>query len=239
MIQTSNTESLLHAVPASWFKTSAASIKGTRNNENQDNFMMLSERGVFAVCDGMGGHKGGQFASQLIINNIFNTLEVDKIEDINISYLTYLIQYANRVVYQHAFENLELRGMGSTLVLVWIIQDRLEIFHVGDSRAYRLRDNHLTCLTQDHSSTHGKGISRAIGAKNRVVVEHHSWDWQVDDYLLLLSDGISDVIPDIKLTSLLVETTGPMVIKISQLINEAIIAGGDDDKTAMLIQVHP
>ncbi len=231
--------------PASRFKTSVSSVKGARNAENQDSYLTLPKQGIFAVCDGMGGHVGGQIASQLIVRTLHNTLETGSFEglnnpktlqDLTIDHLTYLIGYSNRVVYQHALENLELRGMGSTLVLAWISKDLLHLCHVGDSRAYRLRDYRLTCLTQDHSSSNGKGISRALGVKSTVDVEYHCWDWQPDDCLLLVSDGINDVIQDVRLTNLLVETSGPMVIKISRLMSVATTAGGDDDKTAMLIQ---
>jgi len=63
-------------------------------------------------------------------------------------------------------------------------------------------------LTEDHTSASGKGISRALGVKSTVKIEHHSWDWQAEDQLLLVSDGISNVLEDVHLTNLLVETFG-------------------------------
>lgn len=241
MIPLSETDTSRHVQPASEtrFKASAASVKGARNAENQDSYMTLTEQGVFAVCDGMGGHAGGQVASQLTIRTLLNILEADNSKSLSIDYLTYLIEYTNRVVYQHAYEHLELRGMGTTLVLAWISQAQLQLYHIGDSRAYRLRDYRLSRLTQDHGSTNGKGVSRALGVKNSVEIEHHSWDWRTEDCLLLVSDGISDVVADYQLTNFLVETPGPMVIKLSRLISAANAAGGDDDKTALLIQSHP
>jgi len=65
----------------------------------------------------------------------------------------FCFKFCNRIIYQHAFEQLKLRGMGTTTVLAWITEKQLQLYHVGDSRAYRLRDYRLTCLTQDHTST--------------------------------------------------------------------------------------
>jgi protein phosphatase len=239
MMQLSEIDFFNDDTPEPLFDASAASIRGARNKENQDSYMTLSELGIYAVCDGMGGHAGGQVASKLATDTLHNTLELDNLEALSIEYLTYLIEYTNRMTYQHAYEHFELRGMGSTLVLAWITNDQLQLFHVGDSRAYRLRDFRLTRLTKDHTSNNGKGISRALGTKNTVEVEHHSWDWQTDDRLLLLSDGISDVVNDLQLTNLLVETSDSIKAKIFRIIEAAITAGGDDDKTAMLIQNMP
>ena len=224
------------------FEASAASVKGARNKENQDSYLTLSEQGIYAVCDGMGGHAGGQVASRLATKTLHHALEFESLEALSIDHLTYLIEYTNRIIYQHAFEHLKLRGMGTTIVLAWIAEKQLQLYHVGDSRAYRLRDYRLTCLTQDHTSTNRKGISRALGVKNSVEVEHHSWDWEAQDRLLLLSDGISDAVTDLQLTNLLFETPDSidsMMVKISQLIEKAVTAGGDDDKTALLIQNKP
>ena len=217
-------------------EATATSICGARNAENQDACLLLTEHGVFAICDGMGGHAGGQVASQLIVRSLSDMLHNIATHRISVETLIDLIEFANRAVYQHAEQHLSLRGMGSTLVLAWIANQQVQVFHVGDSRAYRLRDFRLHCLTQDHSGRDGKGVNRALGVKKTVSVEHHAWDWRPKDRLLLVSDGISNALPDFQLTNLLVETRGPMVIKTAQLTAAATAAGGTDDKTAVLIQ---
>lgn len=223
-------------ISLSQVEATAASVRGARNQQNQDAYLMLEQQGVFAVCDGMGGHAGGQVASQLIIRTIRDNLKKNTIDIITVDYLINLIAYANRTVYQHAQQHLQLRGMGTTIVLAWIVDTQLTVCHVGDSRAYRLRAGRLKCLTQDHSSSSGKGLSRALGVKKTVNIEQHDWDWESGDRLLLVSDGISNVLEDIQLAHLLAKTPGPMVIQTVQLIAAASEAGGNDDKTAVLIR---
>ena len=217
-------------------EATAASVRGVRNHENQDACLLLEKQGVFAVCDGMGGHAGGQVASQLIIRIIRDNLKKITVDTITVDYLINLIDYANRAVYQHAQQHLQLRGMGTTLVLAWIVDTQLTVYHVGDSRAYHLRAERLTCLTQDHSPSSGKGLNRALGVKKTVDIEQHGWGWESGDRLLLVSDGISNMLPDNQLTHLLVKTPGPMVIQVAQMIAAATEAGGNDDKTVILVQ---
>jgi protein phosphatase len=223
-------------ISLSQVEATAASVQGARNQQNQDAYLMLEQHGVFAVCDGMGGHAGGQVASQLIIHTIRDNLKNVTIDTITVDYLINLIDYANRAVYQHAQQHLQLRGMGTTLVLAWIVDTQLTVYHVGDSRAYRLRADRLKCLTQDHSPSSGKGVNRALGVKKTVDIEQHVWDWKSGDRLLLVSDGISNMLPDIQLAHLLVKTPGPMVIQTAQLIAAAREVGGDDDKTVVLVR---
>jgi protein phosphatase len=214
----------------------AACEQGQRNAENQDAYLIHNQRGIFAVCDGMGGHAGGQIASQSIIRHLQDTLQTVADHLISVAYLMQRIEYANQSVYTQAKQQLELRGMGSTLVLAWITDNQLHLFHVGDSRAYRLRDYRLRCLTRDHTGKQGRGVSRAVGVKPAVDIEYQCLDWQPQDRLILTSDGISDVVPDFRLTNALVDSSKPMVIQAAQLLGTANAAGGLDDKTVVLIQ---
>ncbi|MEE9412273.1 MAG: protein phosphatase 2C domain-containing protein [Methylococcales bacterium] len=222
--------------PESQVVATAISARGLHTEKNQDAYLILEKQGVFAVCDGMGGRAGGDVASQLLIQTIRDTLKTAPVDTISVGYLIALINYANHTVYLHAKQNLELRGMGTTLVLAWIAGAQLHVYHAGDSRAYRLRENHLKCLTRDHTVNSGKKLSRVLGVRKYIAVEHNHWEWRPTDRLLLVSDGISHVLPDLQLTQLLVETPEPIVTQTAQLITSARKAGGKDDKTAILIE---
>ena len=214
----------------------ATSVRGVHHKKNQDAYLILEKQGVFAVCDGMGGRVGGEVASQLIISTIRGTLKTAPIATITVGYLIALIEYANHTVYLHAKQHRQLRGMGATLVLAWIADTQLHVYHAGDSRAYRLREDHLKCLTQDHTVGSRKKLSRVLGVRPKVAIEHNHWDWESEDRLLLVSDGVSNVLPDLQLTQLLVETPGSMLSQTSQLISAARECGSKDDKTVILIQ---
>ena len=126
--------------------------------EKNEDFCYASENNLklFIVADGMGGYNGGEIASKLATETAKNYIEENiktvsndtgKILDI----IKKAIEYANKVVYEKSQEDSELNGMGTTMEICLIIEDELYIGHIGDSRIYRIRDNIMQKLTEDHS----------------------------------------------------------------------------------------
>lgn len=221
------------------FKVAVSSRRGARNPVNQDAYLALPDAGVFAVADGMGGRPCGELASQLIMD----TLEqwIGQSPQLSATILNDVINKANQRVFQRSRTQMEMRGMGSTLVLCWIdyIASSILCLHVGDSRAYRLRAGHLERLTQDHSAVNGTGqtnvITKALGVSPEIDAEVVSWDWKPKDGLLIVSDGITDPIPDHQIESVLNNRFVDGTTRVQLLLDRAELAGGNDDKTVLFV----
>ena len=140
-------------------KAYAKSDKGKVREMNQDYMYIsnsLDEVQLYILADGMGGYNGGEIASSLAVQTAKNYIEnnfkeIQKDRDSIIQLLGSSIEYANMVVYEKAKENKELQGMGTTLDICLIYNNKVYIGHVGDSRVYRIRKEFIRKLTQDHS----------------------------------------------------------------------------------------
>ena len=140
-------------------KAYAKSDIGKIREKNQDAFYIsdsLSEVQLYILADGMGGYNGGEIASNLAIQSAKNYIEnnfkqIPKDRDSIIQLLGSSMEYANMVVFERAKEDKELEGMGTTLEICLIYNNKAFIGHVGDSRVYRIRKDFMRKLTQDHS----------------------------------------------------------------------------------------
>jgi len=229
------------------------STQGQRSDDNQDAYLTLAQERLFALADGMGGHAGGRLASRLALDTLYQRItEVRQALDSDV--ISDAIRHGHQRIGHHAVSHPELRGMGTTFVLVWLERSRLHCFHVGDSRAYRWRDYRLSQLTADHVSTRpGKGskpaLSRALGGPGAIKIDYQVHDWRSGDSILLCSDGISDALADYRISNILAAGTGAneRIVRqgktgaarqsiARQLIEQATLAGGTDDKTAVWIE---
>lgn len=145
-------------------EVAARSDAGVQRSINEDHYRANKMLGLYVVCDGMGGHAGGELASRLCADTIEAFVRdtrsgvvqqlpypLDERLSREANRLAMAFRVANRVVYETAAQNRALAGMGSTGVAVLVQQGELHIAHVGDSRAYRWRDGKLRRLTRDHS----------------------------------------------------------------------------------------
>lgn len=127
--------------------------------KNQDYFYIsdpLDEVQLYMLADGMGGYNGGEIASSLAVKSAQNYIEnnfkdIEKDKESIIQLLGSAMEYANMVVYEKSKENKDLEGMGTTLEICLIYNNKVFIGHVGDSRIYRIRKEFMRKLTQDHS----------------------------------------------------------------------------------------
>ena len=208
---------------------------------------------VFAVADGMGGHAAGEVASALALEPIAD-LDGRVFGDDQQARkaLEDAVVEANRVVVEAAEHDDTLHGMGTTLTAALFEGRRLHVAHVGDSRAYLLRQDKVTQLTRDHTFVqqliddgtiteaeaathpHRSVVTRAIGTSAQVEIDLETLDLASGDAVLLCSDGLSGVVDDDHIAELLTSDLTPEET-VTELVEAANEAGGPDNITAVLL----
>ena len=233
-------------------RTAHLTHPGRKRRHNEDSY--VHEPPLFAIADGMGGAKAGEVASGLAVEAL--QLRPDVSGD-GESYVVDLIQEANRRVYDRAHEDAEASGMGTTMTVALVDAEhgRVVFGHVGDSRAYRIRDDHLEQLTDDHSlvgelirsgkltreeaDVHPQRsvITRALGTDPNVDVDTFAVETQPGDIFLLCSDGLSGMVSDEEICDIIVHS--PDLEQAAQrLVERANENGGEDNCTVVLLAVE-
>lgn len=208
---------------------------------------------VFAVADGLGGHRAGEVASRIAIEAIAE-LDHDMSGDPAGS-LIEAVRNANREVFERAQHEADLRGMGTTITAVAIDGTRAHFAHVGDSRCYLFRDGAISQVTQDHTlvarmvaegkltqhqaETHPQRsiLTRALGAGADVDVDTLELELYGGDRLLLCSDGLTATIPDEELREYATKRADLASI-CRALVDEANARGGPDNITVVMVGVE-
>jgi len=242
------------ADPRRW-TVAASSVTGRVRPQNEDRcgtFENASGAQLFAVADGMGGHRGGATASQLVLDSLAEAFT--QAPEVTGEWLVEAVQDANRQVYDRASRAPGLRGMGTTLVAVAVDPaGQAWVAHVGDSRAYRLHAAQLVPLTEDHSvvaemlrrglltpeeaKVHPRRneILRSVGVAPSVEVDVCALELNAGDRLLLCSDGLSGVVSDAELEHLLADHAPAETVE--RAIESANDRGGPDNITAVVVEV--
>jgi protein phosphatase len=207
---------------------------------------------LFVVADGMGGAQAGEVASQVAVQQFEQGLSGDGPPE---ERLSHAVQRANHEIYELSHADAARAGMGTTLTAAYLDEDRVAIAHVGDSRAYLLRDGELTRLTEDHSlveELRRKGklteeealehpqrsvITRALGIEPTVEVDTWSYPVRAGDVVLLCSDGLTSMIAEGEVKRALIESPN-VATAADRLIDEANAAGGRDNITVILFRVE-
>lgn len=232
------------------------SDKGRIRPHNEDAHLVEPGHGLFAVADGMGGHAAGEVASRLAIEAVRDMLSTgaDGGGDEGVdALLRRAIQEANRRIAETIRNKPEYYGMGTTLVIGLVEQDRLWIAHVGDSRAYLLRDGSMKLLTSDHSLVNElvrlgilsrekaasdprrNVVTRALGSGASVVPDVSQEVLLPGDVLLLCSDGLNTMVPDPAIESALASGGQDLEATSAALVDAANEAGGEDNVTVVLV----
>lgn len=222
----------------------AATDVGLVRANNEDAY--LTAPPLFAVADGMGGHRAGEVASAAAIR----TLREEAGHDTDS--LVVAVQAANRAVHAEAVANPDLAGMGTTITAMMTSPDSAQIVHVGDSRAYLLRDGRLRRLTKDHTvverlAREGKipadevdrhpqrsVLERALGVSPDVDVDVQLLDLRPGDRLLLSTDGLTSMLDDEEIREILMATPEPEAAA-HALVEAALAAGGKDNVTVIVV----
>ena len=227
---------------------------GRIREDNQDMFVARPDLGLALLADGMGGTRAGGVAAEIAVDAALEHLTgVLKREPLTGAHLGAAIKVANSRVVGMSNAVSAYRGMGTTLVAAAIDGTKGYIAHVGDSRAYRLRDGAFDQVTKDHSlvqewvdagvispeeartAPNRNVITRAIGAKPTVQAEVTEIDVAGDDTFLMCSDGLSGMLADEQIASALAEGAD-LAGAAESLVAAANKAGGTDNITVVLIR---
>ncbi len=245
----------------------AATDVGRKRTHNEDNFLVDQDLRLFVVADGMGGHASGEVASAMAVHTIreivwnerdlFESAADDPTWHMQVCMLLeYAVHIACEQIFRKGIQEPEKKGMGTTVVVLMLINDRGYIAYVGDSRIYLLRGGIVYQLTEDHSLMNelirqGKitaedfddspyaqfkhAMTRAVGPQEAVEVDTLDFDMIPGDAFLLCSDGLYEYIDDGDITRML---TLPEIKDVpGRLIDMANTRGGKDNITALVIQV--
>ena len=207
---------------------------------------------LFIVADGMGGHQAGDFASSYSVKKILESISLSLQKNPHKIFAD-AIRYANRELIEKAKANPELRGMGTTVVLLTIVGEKAYVANVGDSRLYLMEDT-LTQITVDHSLVQEmikigeltkesarlhpdkNIITRAVGAGRDINADFFEFSLTEKSILLMCSDGLSNMVEDEQLAILLKSAKTPEKVG-KKLIDTANRNGGKDNIAVIVINV--
>lgn len=241
---------------------------GLQREHNEDCFAILNEHELYIVADGMGGHRAGDVASRLATDAIVDFFRATAREDVTWPFhfdsrlseeenrLLTGIRIANRQIIERSSRSRDCHGMGTTVVgaLFSSKKQRMYIGHVGDSRAYRVRNGEIAQMTRDHSLVNDyllampelteeqkselpkNVITRALGMQDHVSVDLQSDDAQPGDVYVLCSDGLSGMIDDQEILAV-VSSTRDLEDACRKLVMLANEHGGEDNITAVLVRI--
>ena len=236
------------------YNFSADSNQGKVRQVNEDIFAVREDLGLIILADGMGGRNSGRLAASIAVETVLHQLQTIPIADISPDHLLIAVEEANRRVLAKSREHIRHQGMGTTLIIAVMHDNKVIFCHVGDSRGYILRDGNLKQVTVDHSivqtlvdagkispeeALHAPNrniITRSIGTEKTVLPDISEHSLSDNDILLLCSDGLSDLVMHDHLADILAANTRDLLVATDQLISAANDAGGTDNITAILIQ---
>ena len=231
---------------------------GIRRTMNQD-YYFASDSAVgnlpnlYIVADGMGGHKAGDYASRYTVECVVASA-LKNTTDYPVKILREAIEKANKVLLLESKTNEDKRGMGTTIVAATIIDGKMLVANVGDSRLYIINRT-IRQITRDHSyveemvrrgqmdprdaRTHaGRNmITRAVGTDWTVEPDFFEVDLRENDKILLCSDGLTNMVTDEKIYQIISEWKEPKKV-VKKLIDEANLNGGSDNITAVMIDPY-
>ena len=239
------------------FSCAARTDVGVVRSGNEDSYMMASDRGLFVVADGMGGHAAGEVASEMAARMVAEEFRPARgmTDDELMAQMVGAIRAANAAIFRRTLQEHDKRGMGTTTTALNLLPRRYLIGQVGDSRAYLLRGNVLTQLTKDHSyvqeqvdagrltpeaaRTHpyANVITRCVGSSGDVVPDLYFGTLEAEDLLLLASDGLTGMLDDEDVAEVM-RSGLPLEEMVDKLIADANRRGGLDNITTILVRIE-
>jgi serine/threonine protein phosphatase PrpC len=223
---------------------------GRARERNEDAFLIRQP--LFVVADGMGGHRGGDVASRLAVQALE---ELDPSAEDGAREISERVREANRRIMERSQADRAVRGMGTTLTAFLADGDRAHLAHVGDSRAYLLRDGALQQLSEDHrlvqrmvregklrpeeAETHPQRniLTRVLGVEEPLDVDILTLDLHPGDRLVLCSDGLSSMVDEEEMRSILERERDPQRA-CDELVQSANAHGGDDNITVIVLDIQ-
>ncbi len=244
------------------FEFFSATDTGRSRSNNEDSVAVEPNTGLVILADGMGGYNAGEVASSMATSQIVDGMErwlsqaAASASDGEVRRaMTLCVDAANRAIHDAANTDARQAGMGTTLVMGVFRASRLLLGHVGDSRAYRLRDGTLRQITRDHSllqeqidaglispeqaaSAANKNlVTRAVGVEPEVQLELHGHDLVSGDIYMFCSDGLTDMVSDAEMEKMMrsAESLGSCATALVEAANEA---GGKDNISVILVRAR-
>lgn len=239
---------------------------GRQRQHNEDAFLVADEAKLYLVADGMGGHAAGEIASRIAVDSISEFILHTREDDgtwphaydeqfkRSTNRLMAAVRLANTRVLEAMRKDSRLRGMGTTVVACLADDDTVSVAHVGDSRAYLVRDGRLSRLTNDHSWVFEQVqagmlteeeaekhplrnvITRALGGALSVSPDASEVEAKPGDVYLLCSDGLTGMVPEEEILRVVHENRDDLERACQQLIDRANERGGLDNVTAILVK---
>lgn len=253
------------------FFAAGLSDVGLQREHNEDSYSILSRHRLFIVADGMGGHRAGDVASRMATAEMGAFFDATSTDDdagdwptdddsrltTGQSRLVSAVKVANRRIFQTSVQNRSVQGMGTTVVGALFEREerKIQIAHVGDSRAYRVRSGAITQLTRDHSLLNdyllvmpnltdaqkqrlpSNVITRALGMHDAVAVDLYGEGVEPGDVYVLCSDGLSGMVSDDRILDIVHRAGDDVEAAAKGLITEANRNGGEDNITAVLVGI--
>jgi len=235
-------------------RSAASTHVGMKRQSNEDRYAIVPDLGLYLVADGMGGHKAGQVASHLAAEGSIRAIEALQGASVSLAErLRHAVACANREIFTAAQAKPELSGMGTTFVGMLFGGDRLALAHVGDSRAYLLRQGRLRGLTDDHSIVgellrrheiseadaaqhpHRHVLTRALGIRPRTEPDLAEMTPQEGDVFIMCSDGLTGFVDDEEIAEHLMSEPD-LEAAAAALVDTANRAGGQDNITVLLVR---
>jgi protein phosphatase len=248
-------------------KTALLTDPGLVRDNNEDTIAEDPEIGLLVLADGMGGYNAGEIASGIAVNTVMDAVrrqwpslrhgEIDPRSGNSVEALTLkrAIETAHATIHQVAESQPQCAGMGTTIVAAALHDDRLAIAYVGDSRLYRWRNGGLEQITRDHSLLEeliARGlysredairlvrkniVTRALGVENEVQVDLIEDTVEINDILLLCSDGLTDMVDDATIAATVSRYSATLDTAAQRLIELANAGGGKDNTSVVLARV--
>lgn len=241
---------------------------GVVRSHNEDAVFVDARLGLAILADGMGGYNAGEVASGMATTRLASDLGRlitssslhDSVHGHDVAvierHIINEVGAANFAVYHASESTPQFSGMGTTLVLAWLYDNRMSVAHVGDSRLYRLRGDEFAQLTRDHSllqeqidsglitreqaryADNKNLVTRALGVEPTVDVEVHDFDLRPGDIILLCSDGLNDMVEDEEIAVTLRALGSNLQLAANHLVHMANENGGRDNVSVILIKVR-
>jgi len=238
-------------------RSSGLTDVGLRRENNQDYFRVDEDLGVFIVADGMGGHQGGEVASQMAVETIHMVVKESFEKDKGITpyeLLQRAYTRAGRNIYSKSMDDSNLKGMGTTAVTGLVRGKNIYIANVGDSRCYLIHPPYIWQMTDDHSLLNEQiraglvkpeqaslfaaknVITRSVGFEDNVIADVIERQLDEGEYILMCSDGLSGLVSDKRICDVCL--TLPFEDVAPRLVEEAKRNGGDDNITVVFLKTE-
>jgi PPM family protein phosphatase len=237
-----------------------ATDRGMVREHNEDNYFIDEDFKLFIVADGVGGHQGGQKASEIAVTILPLLLKeatgtVGSMEQELKQAIDTSVRTLSHKIFEKSMEIDDLRGMGSTLVCCLIRKGKAFVSNMGDSRGYLVREGKIERITEDHSMVQsmvkmgqideeqaGKHplrhvITRYVGMEGNFGPDVFIFDLREGDRILLCSDGLTDMLPEQRIEKMVAEEKNMKALP-QKLIDRANDAGGRDNVTVLVIEYN-